>query len=89
MTLEPKGPSEPVRLSLWDFGRQQTYHGEIDCLDYLQNPDAFPCPDCMIERTPEVRTLSLVTELRDDLASNPADIPITREQMAGSCQKGQ
>ncbi len=41
MTLEPKGLSEPVRLSLWDFGRQQTYHAEIDRLDYLQNPDAF------------------------------------------------
>ena len=42
----------------------------------------------MIERIPELRTLSpsekltLVTELWDDLASNPEDIPITSEQMA-------
>src|SRR5260370_8318405 len=48
----------------------------------------------MIERMPEVRTLStpdklaLVTELRDDLASNPEHIPITTEQIAGSCQRG-
>ena len=42
----------------------------------------------MIERMPELRTLSpsdklaLVTELWDDLASNPEDIPITPEQIA-------
>ena len=42
----------------------------------------------MIERIPELRTLSpaekltLVTELWDDLASNPEDIPITPEQIA-------
>ena len=42
----------------------------------------------MIERMPEVRTLSpadklaLVTELWDDLASNLGDIPITAEQIA-------
>jgi putative addiction module component (TIGR02574 family) len=42
----------------------------------------------MIERMPELRTLSpsdklaLVTELWDDLASNPEDIPITAEQIA-------
>ena len=42
----------------------------------------------MIERMPELRTLSpsdklaLVTELWDDLASNPDDIPITPEQIA-------
>jgi putative addiction module component (TIGR02574 family) len=42
----------------------------------------------MIERMPEVRTLSpadklaLVTELWDDLASNPEDIPITAGQIA-------
>jgi len=41
-----------------------------------------------IERIPELRTLSpaekhsLVTELWDDLASNPEDIPITPEQIA-------
>jgi putative addiction module component (TIGR02574 family) len=41
----------------------------------------------MIERIPELRTLSpsekltLVTELWDDLASNPEDIPITSEQI--------
>jgi putative addiction module component (TIGR02574 family) len=42
----------------------------------------------MIERIPELRTLSpvdklaLVTELRDDLASNPEDLPITPAQIA-------
>ena len=42
----------------------------------------------MIERMPELRTLSpsdklaLVTELWDDLASNPEDIQITPEQIA-------
>jgi putative addiction module component (TIGR02574 family) len=42
----------------------------------------------MIERMPEVRTLSpadklaLITELWDDLASKPEDIPITAEQIA-------
>jgi putative addiction module component (TIGR02574 family) len=42
----------------------------------------------MIERMPGLRTLSpsdklaLVTELWDDLASNPEDIPITPEQIA-------
>jgi putative addiction module component (TIGR02574 family) len=41
----------------------------------------------MIERIPELRTLSpgdklaLVTELWDDLASNPEDIPITPAQI--------
>jgi putative addiction module component (TIGR02574 family) len=41
----------------------------------------------MIERIPELRTLSpgdklaLVTELWDDLASNPEDIPITPGQI--------
>jgi hypothetical protein len=41
MTLKLKGSSEPVRLSLRDFGGQQIYYGKIDCLDYLQNPEAF------------------------------------------------
>jgi putative addiction module component (TIGR02574 family) len=42
----------------------------------------------MIERIPGLRTLSasdkltLVTELWDDLASKPEDIPITPEQIA-------
>lgn len=42
----------------------------------------------MIEKIPELRTLSasdkltLVTELWDDLASKPDDIPITPEQIA-------
>ena len=42
----------------------------------------------MIERIPELRTLSaaekltLVTELWEDLASRPEDIPITPEQIA-------
>jgi putative addiction module component (TIGR02574 family) len=42
----------------------------------------------MIERIPELRTLSasekltLLTELWEDLASNPEDIPITPEQIA-------
>jgi putative addiction module component (TIGR02574 family) len=42
----------------------------------------------MIERVPQVRTLSpadklaLVTELWDDLASRPEDIPITAAQIA-------
>ena len=42
----------------------------------------------MIERIPELRTLSpadklaLVTELWDDLASNPEDIPITPAEIA-------
>ena len=42
----------------------------------------------LIERMPELRTssssdkLALVTELWDDLASNPEDIPITPEQIA-------
>jgi putative addiction module component (TIGR02574 family) len=42
----------------------------------------------MIERIPELRTLSasekltLVTELWEDLASKPEDIPITPEQIA-------
>ena len=42
----------------------------------------------MIEKIPELRTLSasdkltLVTELWEDLASNPEDIPITPEQIA-------
>ena len=42
----------------------------------------------MIERIPELRRLSasdkliLVTELWEDLASNPEDIPITPEQIA-------
>ena len=42
----------------------------------------------MIERMPELRKLSpsdklaLITELWDDLASNPEDIPITPEQIA-------
>ena len=57
---------------------------------------AWPFAECenfakvakMIERMPELRTLSpsdkltLVTELWDDLASNPEDIPITPEQIA-------
>jgi putative addiction module component (TIGR02574 family) len=42
----------------------------------------------MIERIPELRTLSpaeklsLVTEVWDDLASNSEDIPLTTEQIA-------
>ena len=42
----------------------------------------------MIEKIPELRTLSasekltLVTELWEDLASQPEDIPITPEQIA-------
>ena len=42
----------------------------------------------MIEKIPELRTLSafekltLVTELWEDLASQPEDIPITSEQIA-------
>jgi putative addiction module component (TIGR02574 family) len=42
----------------------------------------------MIEKIPELRKLSasdkltLVTELWNDLASNPEDIPITPEQIA-------
>jgi putative addiction module component (TIGR02574 family) len=42
----------------------------------------------MIEKIPELRNLSasdkltLVTELWNDLASNPEDIPITLEQIA-------
>lgn len=42
----------------------------------------------MVERIPELRTLSpaeklsLVTELWDDLASNSEDVPITPEQIA-------
>jgi putative addiction module component (TIGR02574 family) len=42
----------------------------------------------MIERIPELRTLSasekltLLTELWEDLASNPENIPITPEQIA-------
>jgi putative addiction module component (TIGR02574 family) len=42
----------------------------------------------MIEKIPELRTLSasekltLVTELWEDLASQPDDIPITSEQIA-------
>jgi putative addiction module component (TIGR02574 family) len=42
----------------------------------------------MIEKIPELRTLSasdkltLVTELWEDLASNPKDIPISLEQIA-------
>jgi putative addiction module component (TIGR02574 family) len=42
----------------------------------------------MIERIPELRTLSpadkltLVTELWDDLASNPEDIPVPPEHIA-------
>ena len=42
----------------------------------------------MIERIPELRALSpadklaLVTELWDDLASNPEDIPVTPAQIA-------
>lgn len=42
----------------------------------------------MIEKIPELRTLSasdkltLVTELWEDLASRPEDIPITPEQIA-------
>ena len=43
---------------------------------------------CMIERIPELRTLSpadklaLVRELWDDLASNPEDIPVAPEDIA-------
>jgi len=42
----------------------------------------------MLERHPEIRRLSpnekltLVTELWDDLAAHPSDLPITPEQLA-------
>jgi putative addiction module component (TIGR02574 family) len=54
----------------------------------LQNAKILAKVAEMIERMPELRTLSpsdklaLVTELWDDLASNPEDIPITPEQIA-------
>jgi putative addiction module component (TIGR02574 family) len=54
----------------------------------LQNAKILAKIAEMIERMPELRTLSpsdklaLVTELWDDLASNPEDIPITPEQIA-------
>jgi putative addiction module component (TIGR02574 family) len=54
----------------------------------LQQAETLAKIGMMIERMPELRTLSpsdklaLVTELWDDLASNPEDIPITPEQMA-------
>ena len=54
----------------------------------LQYAKIFAIDRQMIERMPELRTLSpsdklaLVTELWDDLASNPDDIPITAEQIA-------
>jgi putative addiction module component (TIGR02574 family) len=54
----------------------------------LQNAKILAKIAEMIERMPELRTLSpsdklaLITELWDDLASNPEDIPITPEQIA-------
>jgi hypothetical protein len=54
----------------------------------LQNAGIVAKIASMIERIPELRTLSpadklaLVTELWDDLASNPEDIPITPAQIA-------
>jgi putative addiction module component (TIGR02574 family) len=54
----------------------------------LQNAKIVAKIASMIERIPELRTLSpadklaLVTELWDDLASNPEDIPITPAQIA-------
>jgi putative addiction module component (TIGR02574 family) len=55
----------------------------------LQNAGIVATIASMIERIPELRTLSraeklaLVTELWDDLASNLEDIPITPAQIAG------
>jgi len=60
----------------------------VGWLGHLQNAKIFAKVAKMIERMPELRTLSpsdklaLVTELWDDLASNPEDIPITAEQIA-------
>jgi putative addiction module component (TIGR02574 family) len=54
----------------------------------LQNAKILAKVAKMIERMPELRTLSpsdklaLISELWDDLASNPEDIPITPEQIA-------
>jgi putative addiction module component (TIGR02574 family) len=68
----------PRRKSGWLGGR----------LGHLQNAKILAKIAEMIERMPELRTLSpsdklaLVTELWDDLASNPEDIPITPEQIA-------
>jgi putative addiction module component (TIGR02574 family) len=58
------------------------------CLGHLQYAKIVAKIVHMIERIPELRTLSpgdklaLVTELWDDLASNPEDIPITPAQIA-------
>ena len=66
-----------------DFSKSQ-----VGWLGHLQNAKILAKIAEMIERMPELRTLSpsdklaLVTELWDDLASNPEDIPITPEQIA-------
>jgi putative addiction module component (TIGR02574 family) len=54
----------------------------------LQDPKTIGKIAEMIERIPELRTLSpseklaLVTELWDDLAANPEDVRVTPEQIA-------
>ena len=85
--LGPEGGLEPHESSRYSRKlREETK--SVGWLGHLQNAKILAKVAEMIERMPELRTLSpsdklaLVTELWDDLASNPEDIPITPEQIA-------